>query len=56
METNPHEPLRTESPVRKNIYIEPSLWELAKRIGNGKASVGIRLALREASKREDTGI
>lgn len=57
---NPHDnlhspPLRAEALEVHTIRLEPSLWELAKRIGRGNAAAGIRLALREAGQRENSG-
>lgn len=48
----PHvEPLKPRS-----IKLEDSLWEVAKHIGNGNASAGIRAILRGASQREDSSV
>jgi len=38
-------PFQMDGAVRRNIFTDAESWELAQRIGNGNASLGIRLAL-----------
>ena len=38
-------PFQMEGAVRRNIFTDQKSWSTAKRIGNGNASLGIRLAL-----------
>jgi hypothetical protein len=37
-----------EGGKRRNIYIDNTSWEIAKKLGGGKASEGIRIALQMA--------
>lgn len=38
-------PFQMDGAVRRNIFTDAESWEIAQRIGNGNASLGIRLAL-----------
>ncbi len=50
-ETTPKPPSKRGAPfqmtgaVRRNIFTDAESWATAQRIGNGNASLGIRLAL-----------
>lgn len=37
----------------RSVKLEDSLWEVARKIGNGNASAGIRAILRSAGQGED---
>lgn len=43
-----HRPQEMEGGKRRNIYIDNTSWEIAKKLGGGKASEGIRIALQMA--------
>ncbi len=43
---------RTE---RRTISIEPSLWAIARSIGRGNASAGVRWLLQQAREGQNTG-
>ncbi len=38
-------PFQMAGAVRRNIFTDQQSWDIAQRIGNGNASLGIRLAL-----------
>jgi hypothetical protein len=39
-------PVELEGGKRRNVYLDDESWELAKKLGNGNASDGIRIALK----------
>lgn len=44
-----HRPQEMKGGKRRNIYIDNASWEIAQKLGGGKASEGIRLALQMAA-------